>query len=274
MILAVCVGLISTRMMTEKRVEFFREAGSGYDINAYFLAVNVMTTVEHSAQLLLVAIAAYWLRDSIAARASYYISFLMLAWLTVGWSLLLSVVVPPQNIFFLVGLFMALTGMILSGASSPTLYEDIYASEPLALVSGFLSPTRYFTEGLAVSEHRCLPPQTGFTQEHAPNFPPDKTAFAIVGIAQNDFHATERSCDGWFWYVLPALMVGLTVRFLAVGLLHVVGRSQQAKQPLFKQMSDEMSSYKPKTTLMMFVSYNIILLGLLIVTSWLILRQV
>lgn len=273
-ILAVIVGLTATRMVTSKRVEFFREAGSGYDVNAYFLAVNVMTTVEHSIQLLLVGLAAYWLRDSIVGRASYYVSFLMLAWLTVSWSLLLAVVVPPENIFSIVGFFMALTGMLFSGASPPILYSDIYAKPYLGLFCGFFSPTRYFTEGLAVSEYRCLPPQSGFTQVNAPNFPPDKTTFAILGLAENDSSVDERSCDGWFWYVLPSLMVGLSIRFLAGGLLHVVGRSQQAKQSLLKEMASEFKSRGLKTTFLCFVCYIILLLGLLTVSSWLILRQV
>lgn len=273
MILAVIIGLTATKLMTEKRIEFFREAGSGYDVNAYFLAVNIITTVEHSLQLFLVSLTAYWLRESIVNRASYYVSFLMLAWLTVSWSLLLSVIVPPESIFSIVGFFMALTGMLFSGASPPILYQDIYDSPYLGLFCGFFSPTRYFTEGLAVSEHRCLPPQTGFTQENAPNFPPDKSTFAILGLAENDLNVTERTCDGWFWYVLPAMMVGLTVRFIAGGLIHVVGRSQQAKQSLIKDMAFEMRNPGPKTTVMWFASYIILLLFLLTVTSWLILRQ-
>lgn len=273
-ILAVIVGLTATKPITEKRVEFFREAGSGYDVNAYFLAINIVTTVEHSIQLILVGAAAYWLRDAVSGRASYYVSFLMLAWLTVSWALLLSVVVPPKNIFNIVGFFMAFSGLLFSGASPPILYSDIYDNPITGIFCGFFSPTRYFTESLAVSEHRCMPPQSGFTQAVAPNFPPDQTAFAILGLAQNDSSVGNRSCDGWFWYVLPGIVVGLTIRVLAGGLIHVVGRSQQAKKSFLVQIGEELKSPGPKTVTLVFTVYLIILGALISTSSWLILRQV
>ena len=89
-ILSVIVGLTATRPLVDKKIEFYRESGSGYDVNAYFLAMNIVTTVEHSIQLVLVAAAAYWMRDGISARGSYFASFLMLAWLTVSWALMLA----------------------------------------------------------------------------------------------------------------------------------------------------------------------------------------
>lgn len=273
-ILAVIVGLTATKPMTEKRVEFFREAGSGYDVNAYFLSVNIITTVEHSIQLFLVGAAAYWLRDAVSGRPSYYVSFLMLAWLTVSWALLLAVVVPPKNIFNIVGFFMAFSGLLFSGASPPILYPDIYSNAIIGLFCGFFSPTRYFTESLAVSEHRCMPVQSGFPQYNAPNFPPDKTAFAILGLAQNDASVNNRSCEGWFWYVSPCIVVGITIRVLAGGLIHVVGRSQQAKKSFFVQIKDELQAPGPKTSTMVFCLYTIVLIALISASSWLILRKV
>jgi hypothetical protein len=169
---------------------------------------------------------------------------------------------------------MALTGLLFSGVSPPILYEAIYDDQYLAIFCGFFSPLRYFAEGLAVSEHRCLRPQSGFTQEDAPNFPSDKTSFALLGIAQNDSNAMNHSCDGWYWYVLPAFMVGLTIRLMAGGLIHIVGRSQQAKQSILKEMENELKSHGPKTTVMVFLCYIIILLGLLTVTAWVMLREV
>ena len=273
-ILAVIVGLTATKPITEKRIEFFREAGSGYDVNAYFLAINIVTTIEHSIQLLLVGATAYWIRDAVSGRASYYVGFLMLAWLTVSWALLLSVVVPPKNIFNIVGFFMAFSGLLFSGASPPVLYVDIYDNPAIGLFCGFFSPTRYFTESLAVSEHRCMPVQSGFTQYVAPNFPPDSTSFAILGLAQNDSTVGERSCNGWFWYVWPCVMAGFTIRVAAGGLIHIVGRSQQAKKSLFVVIKEELRSPGPKWTTFVFVCYTLILMGLITITSWLILRKV
>lgn len=273
-ILAVIVGLTATKPMTEKRIEFFREAGSGYDVTAYFLAMNVVTTVEHCAQLLIVGATAKWVRHGNTGEASYLVSFLMLGWLTVSWALLLAVVVPPQNIFNVVGFFMAFTGLLFSGASPPVLYSDIYDNPGWAIFCGFFSPTRYFTESLAVSEHRCMPEQSGFTQFNAPNFPPDKTSFAIIGLAQNDSSTTIRSCSGWFWYVLPCFFVGMTIRVFAGGLIHVVGRSEQSKKSFFQEISDEFKTRGPKTTTLVFACYIVILLGFVTASAWFILRTV
>ncbi len=49
-IVAVLVGLQATRILTSKRIEFFREASSGSDINAYFTAINIVATAEPSVQ--------------------------------------------------------------------------------------------------------------------------------------------------------------------------------------------------------------------------------
>ena len=46
LVLSVLIALSATKALTDKRVEFFREAGSGYDTTAYFLAVNLFTTLE------------------------------------------------------------------------------------------------------------------------------------------------------------------------------------------------------------------------------------
>jgi len=110
--------------------------------------------------------------------------------------------------------------------------SDIYSSKATAVFCGLFSPTRYFIESLAVAEHRALPEQSGFTQQDAPNFPLESDSFALLSLAQNDDDVNQRSYSGWYWGFLPALFVGLTVRIVAFGTIHVSGRSQQAKRPL------------------------------------------
>jgi hypothetical protein len=53
-ITAVLMGLQSTKVLTNKRIEFFREASSGYNINAYFVAINITATLEHSTQAVII----------------------------------------------------------------------------------------------------------------------------------------------------------------------------------------------------------------------------
>jgi len=60
-------------------------------------------------------------------------------------------------------------------------------------------------------------------------------------MAQHDNDVVHRSCDGWYWSWWPAFLVGLTIRFLAAGALHVFDRSKQAKHSFL----EELQSIKP-----------------------------
>ena len=51
LVASVLIALTSVKAMAETRLEFFREAGSGYDSNAYLFAVNVCTSVELGSQI-------------------------------------------------------------------------------------------------------------------------------------------------------------------------------------------------------------------------------
>jgi hypothetical protein len=156
-VVAVLVGLTATKILTEKRSEFFREAGSGYNIDAYFVAVNIIASVEHGFQCLLSSMFALWLRNTIATWYQYVISFLMLSWLCVSWALLFPLLVHPKNVVLVTGFYMTFFGLLFSGGVPPVKLTDIYAHVPLALFSGLLSPNRYFVEAMAVAESRCLP---------------------------------------------------------------------------------------------------------------------
>jgi hypothetical protein len=83
-ITAVLLSLMASKAITQYRHEFFREAGSGYSINAYFLAVNITSFLEHSTQMVVAALSAFWFRDSIASFVSYLVHFLALSWTCVS----------------------------------------------------------------------------------------------------------------------------------------------------------------------------------------------
>jgi ABC-2 type transporter len=84
-IASVLLSLMASKAITQYRHEFFREAGSGYSISAYFLAVNITSFLEHSTQMILAALAAFWFRDSIAIWWSYVSNFLLLSWTCSSW---------------------------------------------------------------------------------------------------------------------------------------------------------------------------------------------
>ena len=114
-IVSVLVGLTATKILTEKRSEFFREAGSGYDINAYFCAINIISSLEHSIQVLIASMFALWLRNSLASWYSYYVNFLLLAWLCVSWALFFPLVVPLKNVVLVTGFYMTFFALLFSG---------------------------------------------------------------------------------------------------------------------------------------------------------------
>ena len=99
-----------------------------------------------------------------------------------------------------------------------------------------VSPLRFFSEALIISEYRCLPEQSGFTFDSsiATNFTNDESSFMTLGLAMQDGdNVTSRSCDGWYWSTFPFFMVGLMLRVISCSLLHLQHRGPQAKKPFW-----------------------------------------
>ena len=122
-VLSVLIGLTATKILTSKRIEFFREAGSGYNINAYFLAVNIMSTIEQGLQVVIAACVGLWLKNTTTSIENYFLNYLMLSWHCVSWALLLPLIIPRQNVVLVTGLFMSLFGLLFSGVLSPVEYK-------------------------------------------------------------------------------------------------------------------------------------------------------
>lgn len=243
------------------------------DINAYFLAVNITSTMEHVLQMVLAAGCAYWIRDSVTPWYTFQVQFIMLMWMTVSWSLLIPLLVPANNTVLAVGFFMAFFGLLFSGAVDPVKYRDIYdeGNGAMALFAGIFSVTRYFIEGMTVQEQRCLPSQSGFSVEPTSvNFPVDLVgSFHLVGLAQNDLSVVQHSCHGWYWSVLPAFLVGFSLRVLAAGVIHVSDRSRQNKRSLWFDLKTRPLSQNK--TFRVVACFVVLVLVLFAVTCWVIL---
>jgi hypothetical protein len=113
---------------------------------------------------------------------------------------------------------MAFFGLLLSGAVPPVDFNEIYSGGIVEHLAAWFSVTRFFIEGLAVSEHRCLPEQSGWTvSEYSVNFDRNNTLmfFERFGYAHHDPNATLVSCNGFYWGVLPSVFVGITIRYAA-----------------------------------------------------------
>ena len=242
-ITAVLVGLAASRVITGYRLQFYREAASGYDPVAYFVSINFTSSIEHGLQIFLCSVVGYWLRGSVAPLYAYFVNFLLLGWLAVSWSFLLSVVTPTSSTTVVIGFFMAFFGLLFSGGLAPATYVEIYdpARKALAAFCGLVSPTRYFIEMSAVNEHRTLPSQSGFTfiESEAFGLPEDSTSFDFLSLAQNDeINVVERSTRGWYWSALPAVIVGLTIRCIC-GII-LAFESKQVIIPLRKACTRQM----------------------------------
>jgi hypothetical protein len=125
-IISVLLGLTAMRILTKKRLQFFREAGSGYNLNAYFFAVNIVATLEHSVQVLIAAAFAFWIRNPLASAASFFVHFFLLAWVTVSWALFIPMVVSPDSVVLMAGCFFSFCGLMFSGAFPPIVYKCKY----------------------------------------------------------------------------------------------------------------------------------------------------
>jgi hypothetical protein len=263
------IGLQATRIVTSKRLEFFREASSGYNIDAYYVAVQFVSTVEHSTQIVVLSFFAAWLRDPIANWWSFFAHFLALVWLCVSWALFFPMVVPADNVTVTVGFFMAFCGLMISGAFPPITWKVIYEEggfrEHLA---AWFSPTRWFFEGLTVGEYRCMPEQSGWTvADTSVNFVRENSVMRRFGFAGHDPNATQMSCEGWYWGILPAVMVGLTVRYAGWLAMHTFNRPQQTKKSLIFEMK------RDKRMIGVVFILVLALFGLGVLTTWLYTRD-
>jgi hypothetical protein len=147
--MCVLLGLTATKIVTSKRIEFFREAGSGYNINAYFMALSVVSTIEHAAQVVIAAFFAFWIRNPLASAGSFFVHFLLLMWICVGWALLIPMIVPADNVVLVAGFFFAFCGLMFSGAFPPILYESEYDAGAFIRHSLFVSLLIVFLLSLA-----------------------------------------------------------------------------------------------------------------------------
>ena len=107
----------------------------------------------------------------------YICNFVLLAWYTVAWGLFLAIIVPPESVTTVVGFFLALFG-VLFGANLAFSFNDLYNSPAMSVFASFVAPMRFFSEGIIVSESRCLAQQTGYTvTDEAFNFPQFKGSY-------------------------------------------------------------------------------------------------
>ena len=126
-IVSLLISLQAAKAIVSKRVEFLREAGSGNDVNAYFIALNITTTVEYMFQMLLVSSVVFWLRNSLTSYVVFFVNFTLLAWTSASWAFFFAGFIPPQNLSVTIGFFVSFCCLIFGGGMPPYDYEFIYS---------------------------------------------------------------------------------------------------------------------------------------------------
>ena len=244
-VVSILEGVSSVKALTEYRDNFFREASSGVNITSYFLSVNFTMTLETTFRMVLAAIGAHWARQSVASAWNYVAHFIIIGWLVTSWALIIPIFVSGQSVTIILVCLLAFFGVAFTGTSSSSGYPELYGSFS-EFIGGFFAVIRYAIEAILVGEQRCLMPQSGFTiQQDAVKFPMSQNSFEQLSLAQNDIGTViDQSCDGWYWGFWRGLLVGIALRFIACGLIHVVNRRKQGKKPLRKSFHRNPSSLK------------------------------
>ena len=123
---SVLLGLSAAKNFNDKRVEFFREAGSGYNVNAFFLSVHLTTLLEQVIMVILTGVVGLWLRNSFNNGFVFILNFIMMDWVVVAWGLLFPLFIPPENVIIVTGCFMAYCGIQFSGQLAPVNFKGVY----------------------------------------------------------------------------------------------------------------------------------------------------
>jgi len=253
MVVSTLLAITASKVLLEKRLELYREAGSGYNLTAYYLAVNVSSTIEHTIQIIVIGVSVVWLRCTVTSILCSYLSFVLMAWVATSWALVFPIFIPPKNVVVVIGFSTLFFCALFSGTTPPALFQDIYSNKVTEFIAGMFSAARFYAETMIVSELRALPPQSGYTisEEIRLNAgaagvsgSDEVNAFNILGLAQNDVdNVSIQSSSGWYQQMLPPFLVGLTVRFLGVLLLHACNRPEQAKSSILTEMKRNLSYF-------------------------------
>ena len=96
---------------------------------------------------------------------------------------------------------------------------------------------------MCVSEAKCFPVQSGYTVSlNAFNFPNFKESYSywyeLTYMAHTDIEdALTHECEGWYWWVPAAIVVGLLIRLAGCIAINFSDRSKQGKKSLWTELT-------------------------------------
>jgi len=237
------IAFAAIKVLTEKRLELFREAGSGYNLTAFYLAVNITSTIEHTIQIIFVGVPVIWQFCSASGYTTSVLNFILMAWVSTSWALFFPIFIGPEYVQLVIAAFFAVFNVLFCGFLDPGKFSEIYGEIIIKFLSGMFSTTRYFVETWAVAERRTLPPQSGWTLQHDTDLADGGVNwFNIAHLAQDYMPETShQSFAGWNYQLLSPFCVGITIRLGGCLLLHISNRSEQARSSILTDMRSSVS---------------------------------
>lgn len=256
-------ALSSAKVLSDKRNEFFREAASGFSINAYFLAINLFTTFEVTIRMVVISAFVFALRNTASNSGAMILQFVLCGWISSAWGFLYALIVPPSIVVLVATCLTLFAAFCLGGVSGAIItYSDIYKSAVNAVVAGFLSPVRFIVEALALNELKATPVQYGFTGytylDTGTN--PFSLGCEALGLGLNDAKVGKETTDGWYWTVPSSICIGISIRLIGFVMLNTLNRTSMLKKPILQE------SPKFKMT---FIVLIVLISGFLVGTGYL-----
>jgi len=265
LVVSIMVAIAAQKPITTKKLEFFREAGSDYNVLAFFLAVTIIFYFDITIKMTFISLVALFFRGTITSSWPFIFNMLTITWSSAAWGIFYSTWASPENVVMLIGMHMVL-GSFFSGNTDIMTLEDLQNSWVKNLISSFVSPPRYYAETYAVNEEKCLKELSGFPSKVLYLF--DYTNFDILYLGGNDPNITLRSCDGWFYNTLPSILVTCCIVFLSAMMLHLANRKKMIKLTMFESFKKNKDSFR-----LMWCLVTICFIGLLSLTIWSIFAQ-
>jgi len=240
LLFSVLTTLVSLRSFSDHKLVFFREAGAGYSIAAFYLSQVTLDLLQLGTQAFIVALIHYEVRGTRCSFLSLVVLYQLVAAFNSGWAYIFALCVPRANVLVFSGIWTACFGTLFGGILSFLTFGDIYDSLALQLLIGALSSVRWFAEWVIVSENRTWPAQYSLASH--------PFILDYYKLAHNDRPSVlTHNTDDWYYNVAPMLAVGLGLRVVALVLIHTVGRERMYRRPLGALIRQWATGYNDRT---------------------------
>lgn len=90
LVVSIMVAIAAQKPITAKKMEFFREAGSEYNVLAFFLAITIIFFCDITIKMTFISLVALFFRGTIASSWPFIFNMLSLTWVSAAWGIFYS----------------------------------------------------------------------------------------------------------------------------------------------------------------------------------------